>query len=50
MKKMNFYVKVIKMIDLTDIPTHMKEFLFIKLKINSLVDKARIHFYYKDIL
>ena len=41
-KQMNRCVEVIKVIDLTDIPTHMKELMFIKLKINSPIEKEEI--------
>ena len=41
-KQMNRCVEVIKIIDLTDIPTHMKELMFIKLKINSPVEKEEV--------
>ena len=41
-KQMNRCVEVIKVIDLTDIPTHMKELMFIKLKINSPIEKEEV--------
>ena len=41
-EQINRCVEVIKIIDLTDIPTHMKELMFIKLKINSPVEKEEV--------
>lgn len=41
-KQLNRCVEVIKVIDLTNIPTHMKELLFIKIKNCSKEDKAEL--------
>jgi acetolactate synthase-1/3 small subunit len=41
-KQLNRCVEVIKVIDLTNIPTHMKEILFVKIRNCSKEDKAEI--------
>ena len=41
-KQLNRMVEVIKVMDLTDVPIHMKEIMFAKVKILSNTDKAEV--------